>query len=532
MNATSSLPFPMLKDEYLRQQMQHLIQTYSIQQIFYHPSHDSCPSHLFVHTENFNEAVRFARQKWVKKIHAKGEVLLHFAGTSRLQYRSERGQPFVPYYYQASALIYQNPDYVHELHFRIEKTSFLKKLRSSKNAYFHDYDLLATEARRHRKSGGDVSVFLAYHSIFSTLLHQLEGLYIGPFVTDQNLHERIAYLTPYLPELQRLFVKKSAKKYFLIEIIEVAALPDAADGELYLDIDMLPALEQAAEALYVLVEKRYKTMKRGLQFPYVGGVTVAQPSLKELLLGQVVAVMTKIATPEEIYLFHTKEIVDVNEKTPAHYLFYVLLIGKGIGNDMLLTVQQSVADLTQKQCTVVAIAHSRYFIQHNLFALQTFFKGIIQSENRIYTSDPFHPMLHWQASHTVHYGDIEILAPRARRYFEQFQTLITHRRVENSESVYLLFAHAFTHLLRNYLYTHLFSYQPNQLCTYSLWKLAVYSNPKLERMEFLFDRLGDQFYKDIDTHLRFVNRSSRLEEGELEIMGDILKLLVEEIGEE
>lgn len=531
MNAILSLPFPMLKDECLRQQLQHLVQNFTIQQVFYHPGHNNRPGHLLVHTANYHEAVQFSKLKWVKKIHAKKEVLLHFAGTSRLQYCTERGNPFVPYYYEASALIYQNLVYNHESHFTIEKKSFLKKLRRSKNVFFHDYDLLSTEGRKHHKAGGDVNAFLAYHSIFSTLIHQLEGLYIGPFVTDQNLHERIAYLTMYLPELQRLFVKKSAKKYCLIEIVEAAALPDAADGELYLDIDMLPALEQAAEALYVMVEQRYKTMKRGLQFPYVGEVRVELPSLKEELLAKSVAVLAKMTAPEEMYLFHTKETEAVPEKRPAHFLFYVLLIGKGIGNDLLLTVQQSVADLTQKQCTVVAIAHSRYFIQDNLFSLQTFFKGIIQPEKRIYTSDSFHSMLHWQASHTVHYGDLRILQPRARRYFEQFQTLLAHRSAENTEALHLLFTHAFTHLLRTYMYLHLFSYQPNQLCTYSLWKLALYSNPKLEKMEFLFDQLWEGFYATIDAHLRFGQRTSRLENEELEIMEQILKLLVEEIGE-
>lgn len=272
-------------------------------------------------------------------------------------------------------------------------------------------------------------------------------------------------------------------------------------------------------------------MKRGLQFPYVGEMRVELPSLKEELLAKSVAVLAKMTAPEEMYLFHTKETEAVPEKRPAHFLFYVLLIGKGIGNDLLLTVQQSVADLTQKQCTVVAIAHSRYFIQDNLFSLQTFFKGIIQPEKRIYTSDSFHSMLHWQASHTVHYGDLRILQPRARRYFEQFQTLLAHRSAENTEALHLLFAHAFTHLLRTYMYLHLFSYQPNQLCTYSLWKLALYSNPKLEKMEFLFDQLWEGFYATIDAHLRFGQRTSRLENEELEIMEQILKLLVEEIGE-
>ncbi|WP_432672140.1 hypothetical protein [Flavobacterium sp. SM2513] len=522
----------MLKDECLRQQLPHLIQNFHIQQVFYHPGHNNRPGHLLVHTANYHEAVQFSKLKWVKKMHAKKEVLLHFAGTSRLQYCTERGNPFVPYYYEASALIYQNPDYNHESHFTIEKKSFLKKLRRSKNAFFHDYDLLSTEARRHRKAGGDVNAFLAYHSIFSTLIHQLEGLYISPFVTDQNLHERIAYLTLYLPELQRLFVKKSAKKYCLIEIVEAAALPGAADGELYLDIDMLPALEQAAEALYVLVEQRYKIMKRGIHFPYVGGVVAKKVDLKESLLGQAIGVITKIASPEEIYLFHTKETAAVPEKTAAHFLFYVLLLGKGIGNDKLLSIQQSVADVTQKQCTVVAIAHSRYFIQDNLFSLQTFFKGIIQPENRIYTSDSFHPMLHWQASHTVYYSDLGILQPRARRYSEQFQMLLAHRSAENTEALYLLFAYAFTHLLRTYLYLQLFSYQPNQLCTYSLWNLAVYSNPKLEKMEFLFNQLSDQFYKDIDAHLRFAHRSNRVDNAELEIMEQILNVLVEKTEED
>ena len=132
MNAIPNLPFLMLKDECLRHHLQRLIQTYTIQQVFYRPSSDHRPAHLLIHTANFHESEDFARQKWVKKIHAKKEVVLHFAGTGRLQYSTERGNPFLPYYYEVSALIYQNPDYDYDLYFRIEERSFLKKMRSCK----------------------------------------------------------------------------------------------------------------------------------------------------------------------------------------------------------------------------------------------------------------------------------------------------------------------------------------------------------------------------------------------------------------
>lgn len=457
---------------------------------------------------------------------------MHFAGTGRLQYSTERGNPFLPYYYEVSALIYQNPDYDYDLYFRIEERSFLKKMCSCKNTFFHDYELLATETRRHQQSGWEVSPFLAYHSVYNALIHELEGLYIGPFLSKQNLHERITDLILYLPELQRLFVKKSEKSYYLIHSLEAAAVPNAAEDDCYLNSDLLPCLEKIAHQLYELVVQRYKTMKRGLHFPYVGGVTVEKLGLKEELVAQVVTVLTKIAALEEIYLFHTKETASVLDKTTAHFLFYVLLIGKGIGNDMLLAIQQSVADLTQQQCTVIAIAHSRYFIQHNLYALQAFFQPIMQPEHLIYASHSQHAVLHWQENHTTYYADLGIFQPRAARYLEQFKTLIMHRCEENTDAVFLLFAHAFTHLLRTYLYRSLFSYQPNQLATYSLWKLAVYSNPKLEKMEFLFEKMGKGFYTDIDVHLRFSNRSSRVDEMAIKVLEEILMVLVEEIGED
>lgn len=63
MNAIPNLSFLMLKDECLRHQLQRLIQTYTIQQVFYRPSTEDELAHLLIHTANFHESEDFARQK-------------------------------------------------------------------------------------------------------------------------------------------------------------------------------------------------------------------------------------------------------------------------------------------------------------------------------------------------------------------------------------------------------------------------------------------------------------------------------------
>src|SRR5690606_10468546 len=85
--------------------------------------------------------------------------------------------------------------------------------------------------------------------------------------------------------------------------------------------------------------------------------------------------ITKLA-PEEIYLFHKREMFSLNpdEKQTVYYL---LVIGNGIGNSALKDIQQSVADTSNGRINLVILGHSRIFLQNNLSKHQKVMQRII-----------------------------------------------------------------------------------------------------------------------------------------------------------
>src|SRR5690606_6786665 len=65
--------------------------------------------------------------------------------------------------------------------------------------------------------------------------------------------------------------------------------------------------------------------------------------------------LTKLA-PEEIYLFYRKEIFSPNPEEKQE-IYYLLVIGDGIGNSAIEDIQHSVSDRSNGRTTVVILGH-------------------------------------------------------------------------------------------------------------------------------------------------------------------------------
>jgi len=74
------------------------------------------------------------------------------------------------------------------------------------------------------------------------------------------------------------------------------------------------------------------------------------------------------------------------------------------------------------------------------------------------------------------------------------------------------------------------SYLPNYLPAFNLWKLCVYADPGLKKLEYLFEKLsGNDFLKEVNKHTHFHHDLSRLTEKKLLIMDEILNTLIQEL---
>lgn len=533
MHTTKSQTFPMLNDDVLSQQINQLLHDFDVTHLFYHPSNANEPAHLLVHTASGADRNRIYLQKWTQSLYTKKGILFHCCDTARLKKSVKRGVPFVSYYFTPSALIYQSSSLASAACFPKQESKFLAKFGVHKKLFRQRYQVQVTEALRQQDTAGEISTFLVYHSLFEFLLQEMEMLYIGRWFCDERMHERIHRLMAYVPELEPLFVKRSATEFYLIHLLDVAKACTDQNDDIYLNLEMVPALHHIAEVLYAVLNNRFKVMQRGFIFSdYRKGVAEVKQECtpKSAFLSLSIDAITSIAQPEEVYLFHTDERDGVAQKGMYQLVLYVLVVGNGISNEMLVQLQQSVADQSEQKCTLVALAHTRIHLQQNVYAWQDFLKIMMTDSYKVYCSRPSHAPLHWEECHSTYYGDLAIYGSKAKRYVAQYQSLCMHGTPENTEGLFTLFAYTFTHLVRFYIYTQLHSYVPNQLTTYSLWKLVVYCNPSLEKVVFLFEQLGGNFYTKIDKHLRFSTSSAKISGAELETMEAILITLQMEFG--
>jgi len=232
--------------------------------------------------------------------------------------------------------------------------------------------------------------------------------------------------------------------------------------------------------------------------------------------------IVKIHPVEEIYLFHQIQ----NNQLATYFL---LLIGEGLGTEILNRIQQSVTAKFGGKLTVVLIGHSRIWIQTNLFYQQSFFRKIMRSENLMFQSHPNYPSVHWEDPHTPEYDDLEYYHRSAIKLSAQYFVLRNHSKKDNTEGIHDLFSKSIIRIFRTLIFSKQ-SYLPHYLSAYNLWKLCVYADPRLEMFEYLFEKLsGNDFFKEVNQRTLFHHDLSRLTEKKLLIMDEIIITLLQEI---
>lgn len=235
-------------------------------------------------------------------------------------------------------------------------------------------------------------------------MEYLENLCTGISSTSKNLNERIKNLIPYVPEIQRYFVKQNGKEYYLISVFDKARKA-ANEDELIYENEIYEAISITENSLYSLIEKRFHEFKKMIKKPPPGVETVQtdfenSTNHKDEILDKAVETIALLEKPEEIYLFHT--IVYGENIT-----YYLLIIALNISNERLKEINQSLKRKINDRYDFVLISHDRSWIQKHLYEYQNFFAGIMKSKNRIYSADSYYPELHWENPHNPYHADLE-----------------------------------------------------------------------------------------------------------------------------
>lgn len=522
METTQNMSFQAMPQE-LDTKLQQLIVELSIETVFFHAATVKEPGHLIIiSTVKRNVEIIYAR-KWLRNACKEHLILLHVLYSQQLRYSYKNGNPFVPSYCVASAKVYQNTHYK----FRVstEWKGFKKRYKYYENEYFHHLDVLKTLANEFHGLDARSSVFIIYLSILEHHISFLENLFIGHSFYDKNLTERIKYLAQYLPEIEGLFVKQNAERYYLLEQLEKARAGEGQVDEINIHYELYNALTKVEQHLYKLVSERFLELKRRVKVyskTNHSTVTASTLSVVETHLSLLVPQIIKTRQVEEIYLFHKVQTVTNTSN-------YLMLIGDGLSTELLNRMQQSVVDRFQGAYSVLILGHSRMWIQKELFIHQLFFRNIMTDENRVYQAPNKHFTLHWEKPYTPNYPDLDYLYNAADTMSSQYSLLRQNLEGGNVEGLNVLFSNAVLRIFRTYVFAGT-SYLPNYLSAFNLWMLCLYAQPNIKKLEYLFEKLSDDsFFKEVDYNSRFQHRISRLTEEKLLIMDEILNVLTLEL---
>lgn len=139
----------------------------------------------------------------------------------------------------------------------------------------------------------------------------------------------------------------------------------------------------------------------------------------------------------------------------------------------------------------------------------------MKPENLRFQSHPNYPSIHWEDNNTAEYPDLEYLNHSAIRLSASYFVLRSHSEKDNTEGTFDLFSKSILRIFRTLVYSKL-SYLPNYLPAFNLWKLCVYAESGLKKLEYLFEKLsGEDFFKEVNKCALFHHDLSRLTEKKL-----------------
>ncbi|MDC7218144.1 MAG: hypothetical protein PQJ28_03870 [Spirochaetales bacterium] len=517
--------FLKVENEVLREKLYQLSCEFPIGYIFYDTGKTTEPAHITIVTTEPGQVESIASRNWIRNSREKSNALFHVISQGKINFEYREGNPFMACYCRKSAIVYQNPEAkgCPEADWR----SFKKRFKRYRENYYHDHDILLSEANRFQKLGSLTGMFLSFLNIYEYNIHFLEILCIGHAFDSIDLHERIKQLAHFIPAIEGVFVKKSGKEYYLVAELEEAKEVAEGGDEIRLNDSLYESIAEVELKLYQLVSNRFSELKRQIK-SNIRAEAVKEAEFKEQTTGedkelsQLISQIVTIQAVEEIYLLYQTQ----NSGSTTYFL---LLIGERLGTETLSRIQQSVTAKSENKLTVVLLGHSRFWIQSNLFCHQAFFKKVMIPENLKFQSTLNHPSIHWEKPYTPEFPDLDHFYHAAVRIVKQYFVLRENADKNNTEGISELFGKSLLRIFRTQVYSTL-SYLPNYLSAFSLWKLCVFAEPELEKLEFLFEKCsGEHFFRELNNHNRFHYGISRLKEEELLTMDEILQLLLQKL---
>lgn len=506
-----------------------LINQYHIIQFFYNKSES--PSNLVVNLRESGDAKKLQLNKWVEKARAIHNIHVSFLYSARLERQHYIGNPFIELYCQPDAIIYQNEESENPLIINRNWKKYKKKLRAFEERFFHDHDIIIEQIRILLNDGSSNSIFKLYERLIKFDLEYLEDISSGNVSKDLNLNERIHQVIKYIPEIQKLFVKKNSRDFYLIDIINEAKDAHVEVEPLYAS-EMFESVGNAENDLYSLIELKFDEFRKNIKKRYSNRNSTRNENIilyfnnkeetkDEILYAAVERILT-FAELEEIYLFHQKTYGE-------NVTYYLLLVGLNVGTDKLKSITQSLKSHLGARYHFVLISHDRYWIQNNLYQNQNFFSFIMQKDHLIYCSNSYHAELHWEMPHEPYHANLYFHYRSTKDTAAQFIKIATAPE-HNFQGLPNLFAMFFLSFTRTYIFIKTF-YLPNYLSTQALWQLCQYADTDLRKYDYLLEHFFTDIFNYMDYNMKVHHHLAKLDKDQIEQMKIIVENLIHELDE-
>lgn len=505
-------------DEALHDKLHQLTKEFGIAYIFYHLTTSTTVEQIVIVAFENKDVELIESRKWIRNSIHNHSALFNVISLHKMDFTYKKGNPFIAHYCHPNASIYQNSQISQGI--QPDWESFKKKYNGYTEQFYHDHDILLSESSQMDKFHSDIATVLILKSVYEHDFEYLECLYFGKSYGDDNLSQRVQRISKVLPILESFFVKENKYEYYLLKEFD-KALEDAKQDELYYNDKMLDSIRGIEAKLYNLISERFSELKELIKSDNKPNLELNLNQINESELSTIISKIIKIKPVEEIYLFDKVQ-------HPKNLTYYFLLVGNGLGTNLLNRIQQSLTSQIDN-CTFILIGHSRIWIQKECFIHQAFFQKVMTADNKVYQSHEFHPALHWESDYTPQYHDINYYFRSAKNSSENFFLLRKKVKRKNFEGLEDLFYQSVMRIFRTYIFSKS-TYLPNFLHPFSLWKLCLHFEPKLEKLEFLFEKLSDEnFFNVMNHHLSFHHDHSRISKDELKIMDEILSSLLNDM---
>jgi hypothetical protein len=522
MKTSKKLSFPKLENEFLENILRQLVNQHNIIQMFFTGQPSFVFSYLIIHIEKNIDAQELQQNKWVKKVRKRYQIDVYFIYSERLHHRFSLGHPFIEFYCQSSAIIYQNKELENPLIITRDWKKYKKRFNMFEDHFHHDHDLHLSQVQNLISEGSSNSVFTSYARLIEYDLEYLEELYLGNKSALLSLDERINNLIEYIPDIQKYFVRHSYNKFYLTDLFVKVKEATTDDEEIYKE-EMYEAVGIAEQSLYRLIEERFnqlkKLIKKGL-FERHDVVCKIDDKPKDIILSVAIETILNSVEVEQIYLYH--QITD-HEKTT----YYLMLIAMGASNEKLKLITQSLKSKIGEKIDFVLLSHSRYRIQTSLYQHQSFFSRIIQGKYLTYSSNEYLPEFHWEVPHNPYHADLHFYYKPTKDIALQFSTIVNDTK-ENYQGLDSLFTLFFMSFCRTYIFIKTY-YLPNYLSNQTLWQLCIYADPDIRKYNYLIEQFWTDFFPYLDRHMMIHHKLSKLNKDEVDQMNGIVEKLMSEL---